>query len=251
MNSVQQTNILGNLNSSLIGMRGDLNHLPQNHGNRSFLQEAAKRLEKQIAKVEAQKVEKVSQSTAAMRRAHEIHEQASNHWNIEKSTIHFGECLRLAWWEVKVGGQVVFTSRQAPEAPEKVEEVEEVEEIDKVDDAEEVDEKLMDALGDYFKDTASMWKGKNRQRVWYREGVRHYRSIYHMILKGVPGGFVRGTEQWAKETNAMAKLNGLLRLAAVIEIATGLKPESHLDRISEEQIDEKIEEILSHQTMVW
>lgn len=247
-NTVEKANILENLAYSLIGVQSDLRSLPINHGDRSFLQEALKNIQAEIARVQAEQVKEVTQSSAAMVRADEIREQAAVHWNCKKSEIHFGECLRLAWWEVKVGGQMVFAARQDV-APDPEPEVTE----DDVDTIEE-DAELITRLNTYFDTTARFFKGQNRQRVYYGN-VSQYTTVHAMMTKGVKGGFVKGIKQINKISDYMTRLNEMLRLAAVVEIATApatltTEPVNKFRDITKEMIDNMIERILSHQTTI-
>ena len=58
-----------------------------------------------------------SKTAKAMRRAHEIRKEAAAKYNCKASEISMGECLKLAWKEIKEGvkvndkGFVVFANR--------------------------------------------------------------------------------------------------------------------------------------------
>lgn len=250
INSVQKSNIIENLTYFLVGAQGDLRNLKKNNGDTSLLKEWVSNLKAEIARIEAQDVKEVTQKTAISRRANEIREMAAISRGCKKDDVTEEECVKLAEWEIRVGGQVVFPAcEETPQPePEVIEEV--IEEVNII----EVDKELLNRLDVFFDTTARFFKGQNRQRVYYGS-ISEHTTVYAMMTKGVKGGFVKGMSQITKNNDYMTKLNEMLRLAAVCLIVTApatlkSEPVNKFCNISEAMIDEYIERIISRQTVV-
>lgn len=118
-----------------------------------------------------------------------------------------------------------------------------------------VDTELLNRLHEFFRVKSAFYKGANTQDVWDKPGLKGRITLYRLIMRGARGGFVRGWESLQKESDYLAQLNGMLRLAAVVLLATTApsafsSPNKKIYQYTEDQINQKIEEILSHCTDV-